>query len=283
MLRPADERINWRSSIPFVGVHLLPLLVVFTGVSARAVVLCVVFYWTRVFFITAGYHRYFSHRAYRMGRIPQFVMAFGGTTASQKGPLWWAAHHRQHHRASDTPADPHSPRKGFWWSHAGWILCDKYAATNQDRVRDLARYPELRFLERFDWIGPWALAMFCYLVAGWSGFLIGFVLSTVLVWHATFTVNSLAHVIGRPRYDTGDDSRNTALIAAITLGEGWHNNHHHFQSSARQGFFWWEIDLTYYALRLLAMIGVVHDLRTPPERVYSSDLNELDSDSVPVA
>ncbi len=266
------ERVNRITSIPFWLLHLLPLLAIFTGVSVKAVILCVVLYYGRMFFITAGYHRYFSHRSYRLNRFWQFVMAFGGTTAAQKGPLWWAAHHRDHHRFSDSAQDVHSPtQRGFFWSHVGWILCDKYADTEFDRIRDFAKYPELVFLNKRDWIGPWVLGIACYLIAGWSGLLIGFFLSTVLLWHATFTVNSLAHVMGRRRYATEDTSRNSALIALLTMGEGWHNNHHYYQASARQGFFWWEIDMSYYLLKLGSRLGIVHNLRTPPARVLDSN------------
>jgi len=270
--RGPDERVNKATSIPFVLLHLLPLLAIFTGVSVRAVVLCVVLYYGRMFFITAGYHRYFAHRSYRLNRFWQFVMAFGGTTAAQKGPLWWAAHHRDHHRFSDSAQDIHSPtQKGFFWSHVGWILCDKYAATDYDRIRDFSKYPELVFLNKRDWIGPWALGIACFLIGGWSGLLIGFFLSTVLLWHATFTVNSLAHVMGRRRYATEDTSRNSALIAVLTMGEGWHNNHHYYQASARQGFFWWEFDPSYYVLKVGSWLGVVKHLRTPPERVRAAN------------
>ncbi len=271
MTRDPDERQNRLTSIPFWLMHLVPLLAIVTGVSARAVVLCVALFYVRMFFITAGYHRYFAHRSYKMARVPQFLMAFGGTTAVQKGPLWWAGNHRHHHRFSDTEQDIHSPMKGFWWSHVGWILCDKHAATDLDRIKDFAKYPELRFLNRFDWIGPWALGVLCYLIAGWSGVVIGFFLSTVLLWHATFLVNSLAHVLGRRRYATTDTSRNSVFIALLTMGEGWHNNHHNYQASARQGFFWWEIDMTYYILKGLSWVGVVHDLKAPTEQVRQAN------------
>ena len=271
-LRAPDERVNRVTSIPFILVHLLPLLAVFTGVSARAVVLCVVLYFGRMFFITGGYHRYFSHRSYRLNRFWQFVLAFGGASAAQKGPLWWASHHRDHHRSSDTPEDVHSPtQKGFWWSHVGWILCDKYAATDYDRIKDFAKYPELVFLNKRDWIAPWTLGVASYLIAGWSGLLIGFFLSTVLLWHATFTVNSLAHVFGRRRYATTDTSRNSAVIAVMTMGEGWHNNHHYYQASARQGFFWWEWDPTFYVLKAGSWLGIVKGLRNPPARIRQAN------------
>jgi stearoyl-CoA desaturase (delta-9 desaturase) len=269
--RGPDERINKKTSIPFIALHFVPLLAFFTGVSRTALVLLAVTYFGRVFFITAGYHRYFAHRSYKLARIPQFLMAFGGTTAAQKGPLWWAGHHRDHHRYSDTEMDIHSPLRGFWWSHVGWILCDKYNDTPTDRIKDFAKYPELRFLNKHNWIGPWSLAIATFLIGGWSGLVIGFFLSTVLVWHATFLVNSLAHVIGRRRYATEDTSKNSVLIAVLTMGEGWHNNHHYHQSSARQGFFWWEWDPSYYVLRGLALVGIVKDLKRPSEAVLASN------------
>ncbi|MCU1376637.1 MAG: Delta-9 acyl-phospholipid desaturase [Actinomycetia bacterium] len=270
--RSADERINWRSSAPFLAFHLIPLAMVWTGVPARALALCAALYFGRMFFITAGYHRYFSHRSYRLGRAAQLVMALGGTTAMQQGPLWWAAHHRHHHRWSDTERDIHSPIRGFWWSHVGWILCDRHSATDESLVKDLAKYPELRWLNRHDWVGPLALAVATLAVGGWAGLVIGFGLSTVLLWHGTFLVNSLAHVVGRRRYVTSDTSRNSRLIALLTNGEGWHNNHHHYQASARQSFRWYQWDPSYYALWLLARIGIVHDLKTPTAAILATGL-----------
>ena len=262
--RQGDERFHWGSSAPFFLLHLTPFLVVFTGWSWRAVVLGFLTFSARMFFITAGYHRYFAHRSYRLARVPQFIMAFGGATAAQKGPLWWAAHHRDHHRWSDTDRDIHSPQRGFWWSHMNWIVCDRYSDTKFDRIKDFAKFPELRFIDKFDWIGPWSLGVACYLIAGWQGLVIGFFTSTVLCWHATFTINSLAHVFGRRRYVTEDTSRNSALLAVLTMGEGWHNNHHYYPASARQGFFWWEWDPSFYVLKILSWVGVVKDMKTPP-------------------
>ena len=269
--KPPDERINRTSSIPFLALHLMPLLAIFTGVSRTDLILCVALYLGRMFFITAGYHRYFAHRSYKMARVPQFLMALGGSTAAQKGPLWWAAHHRDHHRYADTDRDIHSPSKGFWWSHVGWFLSNRFKATNVDGIRDFARYPELRWLDRHDWVGAWALGIATFLLFGWSGLVVGFFASTILLWHGTFLVNSVAHVFGRRRYETDDTSRNSLLVALATGGEGWHNNHHHYPASARQGFFWWEIDPTWYGLRMLSWVGLVHGLRTPPERVLVSD------------
>ena len=261
------DRTDWINAIPFFAVHLAPLAAVFVSVTWQDWVLCAVLYVTRMFFITAGYHRYFSHRSYRMHRVTQFLMALGGTTAAQKGPLWWAGHHRIHHRYTDVDGDVHSPRDGFWWSHVGWILSTKYKATDLSTIKDFAAFPELRLLERFSWVPVWLLGIGCFLIGGWGGLLIGFFLSTGLLWHGTFLVNSATHLFGRRRYATPDTSRNSLIIAVITGGEGWHNNHHYLPASSRQGFTWWEFDPTWYTLRALALIGVVRDLKDPPARL----------------
>ena len=258
------------SNVPFAAFHLVPLLAVFTGVTAEAVVLGVVLYAGRMFLITAGYHRYFAHRSFKTGRVFQFLLAFGGTMATQKGPLWWAANHRDHHRWADTERDPHSPQAGFWWSHVGWILSGRYGAVDYARIADFAKYPELRFLDRHDWIGPWSLGVASFLIAGWSGLVVGFFASTVVLWHVTFCVNSVSHIFGRRPYPTTDTSRNNVPVALLTGGEGWHNNHHYYPASARQGFRWWQLDTTWLVLRALAVVGVVRDLRGPPARAFAT-------------
>jgi stearoyl-CoA desaturase (delta-9 desaturase) len=268
--RPADERIHWLTSTPFFLVHLLPLAALWTGVTTFDLVLCASLYALRMFFITAGYHRYFSHRAFRTSRAMQFALAFGGGTAAQKGALWWAAHHRHHHRYSDQPEDVHSPRKGFWWSHVGWILCRKYDATQLRAIPDLARYPELVFLDRWHLLPPVALGAACFLAGGWSALWVGFFLSTALTYHSTFCINSLTHLFGRRRYATTDTSRNSLLMALVTFGEGWHNNHHHYPASANMGFYWWEVDVSYGVLKLLRRLGLVWDLRRPPAAALAS-------------
>lgn len=256
-------RINPRASIPFFVVHLLPLLAIFTGVPATTWILFAVTYWVRMFFITAGYHRYFAHRTFRTGRAFQFVLGVGGGTAVQKGPLWWAGHHRIHHRYADTVDDPHTPRKGFWWSHAGWILSDDTTPPPDGSMKDFEKFPELRFISRHDWIAPWTLGLVCFLLQGLPGLLIGFLLSTVALWHSTFLINSLAHVFGSRRYDTADTSRNNFALALLTMGEGWHNNHHRSAWIARQGRRWWEIDMTWYVLVVLEKLHVIWDVKRP--------------------
>jgi stearoyl-CoA desaturase (Delta-9 desaturase) len=260
--------IMYPSAIPFVLVHLACVAALWTGVTYDALVLCFLLYWLRIFAIGAGYHRYFSHRAYRASRAFQFALAVLSQSTAQKSVLWWASKHRHHHLHSDTETDVHSPRhKGFVYSHLGWIFSRKNDAADLVKVADFARYPELMWLHKHELVPPTVLALLSVLIAGWSGLVVGFFWSTVLVYHATFCINSLAHVRGRRRYVTGDDSRNNWLLALFTMGEGWHNNHHAYQSSARQGFRWWEIDATFYLLKALSWTGLVWDLKTPPAAV----------------
>jgi stearoyl-CoA desaturase (delta-9 desaturase) len=258
-------------AMPFWAIHAIALGgVLVLGWSWSGLALAIGSYYLRMFFVCAGYHRYFSHRTFKTSRVGQFLFAFMAQTSAQKGALWWASHHRWHHKKSDQPGDVHSVKQqGFWWAHVGWILSNEWSDTDEKRIADLIRYPELRFLNRFSWqlMPAVVYAIVCLAVGGWWGLTWGFFVSTVLLWHGTFTINSLAHVFGRRRYATMDDSRNSMTLALVTLGEGWHNNHHHFQASANQGFRWWEIDLAYYGLLLLEKIGVVWDVRRAPPSV----------------
>jgi stearoyl-CoA desaturase (delta-9 desaturase) len=250
---------------PFLAIHLAVLFVFFVPVTWISLALCAGLYFIRMFGITAGYHRYFSHRAYKTSRIFQFILAWLGCSALQKGPLWWASNHRRHHKHSDQEEDPHSPIKhGVWWSHVGWVLSARNNQKDLSNMKDLVRYPELRFLEAFHWLPGLVLGVLCHVIDGWSGVVWGFIISTVLLYHGTFLVNSACHVFGSRRFETKDASRNNALVAIVTLGEGWHNNHHHYMSSANQGFKWWEIDVSFYILWLLRCTLVVWDLRKPP-------------------
>lgn len=261
------------AAIPFAVIHLMALAAFFVGVTPTQLAVCLGLYLLRMWAITVGYHRYFSHRAFKTSRVFQFVLAFLATTSVQKGVLWWAGNHRHHHRHSDTENDLHSPRQsGFFWAHVGWILSHKWDETRLDLIKDFAKYPELRWLNRNYWLPPLVLASLLTWVGGFGLLVWGFFVSTVLLYHCTFFINSLAHVFGRRRYETKDDSRNSFILALLTLGEGWHNNHHHYQSSANQGFFWWEIDLSYYSLKTLEKLHIVWDVRTPPERAKYAHL-----------
>jgi stearoyl-CoA desaturase (delta-9 desaturase) len=265
----AGRRISLIKVIPFAAVHVAAVAgVIALGWSWKGLALALALYAVRMFGVTGGYHRYFSHRSFRTSRFVQLLLALLAMSSSQKGVLWWASHHRIHHKFSDLPGDVHSAKRdGFFWSHVGWILADQHEATDERCVRDLARYPELVWLDRWWWTPPLAFAVGLFLVGGWFALVWGFLVSTTLLWHGTFTINSLTHIFGSRRYATTDNSRNNALLALITLGEGWHNNHHYYPLSVRQGFFWWEVDITYYVLRGFAALGIVHDLHAPPVHV----------------
>jgi stearoyl-CoA desaturase (Delta-9 desaturase) len=268
----SDEDILYPSSLPFVLLHVACFAAIWTGVTWQAAAIGIALYWLRMFAIGAGYHRYFSHRSYSTSRVFQFLLAFLSQTTAQKSVLWWAAKHRHHHLHSDTEHDVHSPRRrGFVYAHLGWIFSSRHDKADLSTVSDLVRYPELRWLDRFELSPALILASLTFLVAGWPGLVVGFCWSTVAVYHGTFCINSLAHVHGSKRYVTGDDSRNNWFLALLTMGEGWHNNHHAYQASAHQGFRWWEIDATYYCLRLLSSAGIVWDLKTPPPAVLRNE------------
>ena len=273
MEETADSAKGFRDGgAAFWSVHAACLLAFYTGVDWPAIAIGVALFWLRMFGITAGYHRYFAHRSYRTGRAFQFVLALLGTLAVQKGVLWWAGNHRVHHKYSDQEGDPHSPiRSGFWWAHVGWILAPNYEDTLYDRIPDMAKYPELRWLNRHYLLPPVSLAVALFLIGGLPWLVWGFFVSTTVLWHSTFTINSLAHVYGTRRYDIPDTSRNNLWLALLTMGEGWHNNHHRYMNSVRQGFFWWEIDASYYVLKALAALGIVWELHLPPRKLLATE------------
>ncbi len=290
-----SDRVDWTRCAPFIAMHLICLAAIWTGVSWTAVAVATGLFLVRIFAITGFYHRYFSHRTFRTSRPFQFAMAVIANSSVQRGPLWWAAHHRHHHNHSDDLPDHHSPGlKGFLMSHMGWFMTDAGFRTEERLVRDWAKFPELKFLDRFDWIVPVLLAAGLFGAgslaerfapglgtSGWQLLIWGFFISTIVLFHATYTINSLAHQYGSQRFDTGDDSRNNFLLALLTLGEGWHNNHHHYPASTRQGFYWWEIDLTYYGLKALSWTGLIWDLRPVPERVLKEGRAAATADSPP--
>jgi stearoyl-CoA desaturase (delta-9 desaturase) len=284
-----------KTIIEFSIFHFVPLFAIYTGATAFDWWLCLGMYYFRMFWITGGYHRYFSHKTYKTSRVFQFFIAFFAETSVQKGVLWWGAHHRDHHKTSDTPADPHSMKiYGFWYSHMGWIAGPEYKETDFKAIQDYAKFPEIRWLDKhytfpvwitmitlfvlggfvnsastsLDWLvlngGTWSLQ------GGLSTLLIGFFLSTAILFHGTFSINSLMHKIGKKRYDSGDESKNSLILALVTLGEGWHNNHHYYMSSTRQGFYWWEIDITYYILKMFSWVGLVWDIQEVPKHIKDS-------------
>ena len=283
-IRAKPDQVEFIRVLPFVVLHLGCLGVFLTGWSATAVAITFLLYFVRMFAITGFYHRYFSHKTFQTSRLAQFLFALLGATAVQRGPLWWSYQHRHHHRHSDEDEDVHSPTvRGFWWSHIGWITSARNFPTDYSQVRDLAKYPELVFLNRFDTVVPmfFAAGLFWFGhflhvhypglgVTAWQLLVWGFFISTTMLFHATSCINSMAHLLGRRRYDTGDNSRNSLILALITLGEGWHNNHHRYMNTVRQGFYWWEIDVSYYLLKVISWTGLIWNLKPVPLAAYEN-------------
>ena len=288
-------RLDFPRLVPYIFLHLGCLLVLLVGWSWFALGAALLLYLVRMFAITGFYHRYFAHRTFHTSRITQLLFALLGNTAMQRGALWWASTHRHHHAHSDSETDKHSPgQHGFLWSHIGWLTCRENFPTNYSKVKDFARFPELVFLNRFDFIIPIAYGAILWGIGTMLGkfapglatsgpqlFVWGFFVSTVLLLHATLFINSLAHMMGKRRFETTDDSRNSSLLAIVTLGEGWHNNHHRYSHSTRQGFYWWEIDVTYYLLLLMARLGLIWDLKKVPESVYEEALTFKANEELP--
>ncbi|MBE7538233.1 MAG: acyl-CoA desaturase [Opitutaceae bacterium] len=296
-IRNEPDRVDWTRVMPFVALHLGCFGAFWVGVSPVALASAVALYFIRMFAVTGVHHRYFSHRTYATSRVGQFLLAvFAGTTV-QRGSLWWAYHHRHHHQHSDTPEDAHSPHvHGFWWSHIGWITSRRNFPTDYSRIRDLAKFKELVWLNRFDLVVPVLFAASIFLSGvlmeryapelGTNGLQMlvwAFFISTTALFHGTACINSMAHLMGRRRFKTDDDSRNSFILSLITLGEGWHNNHHRYQSSTRNGFYWWEIDITYYGLKLLSWTGLIWGLKAVPQSVLDEGARAEHRDSVEAA
>lgn len=265
-----------RNSV-FVGFHFVLLLPIWVGWSWQALAFCAAAYLSRMFIITGAYHRYFSHKCYKTSRPFQFFLGLCGVLCIQKGPLWWAAHHRHHHAESDQPGDVHSPRqRGFLHAHMGWITSGQNDHTRWERIPELARYPELRWLNDYHLVPGLIAIALIYYTLGVQMLVWGGLISSVLLWHGTFTINSFTHIVGKRVYATSDDSRNSFILALITFGEGWHNNHHYYPACAHQGFRWWQIDITYYILCALEKVGLIWDVRRAPQAVMDGYMGGRD-------
>ena len=283
-----EAPINIVASIPFMFVHIGCVLVLWTGVSTTAVAIGLVTFAVRMFSLTGGFHRYFCHKTYKTSRAFQFILAAVGTSAAQMGPLWWAGHHRHHHAHADTGEDVHPPGvKGFSWAHAGWIMSPTNWPVRWNLVRDFAKYRELVWLDNYHYVAPISLVVGLYGLGSWmeSNYpslgatppqlvVVGFFISTTILYHVTFAVNSFGHTFGSRRYETGEGSTNSMLLALLTGGEGWHNNHHRYPNSERQGFYWWEVDSTHYVIVVLSWLGLVWDVQGPSNHVLKEGLEK---------
>ncbi|OBY76156.1 acyl-CoA desaturase [Acinetobacter gyllenbergii] len=278
-----DTQVQWLRIVPFILLHIACLAVFWVGISWVAIIFMIMFYVIRMFAITAFFHRYLSHKTFQTSRPVQFIFLLIGTMSAQRGPLWWAAHHRYHHHFTDTEQDPHSSTHGFWYSHIGWFLNEQNFSTRKHVIKDWLKFPEIIWLDRFSFPIVLMTALAVYVLGEWlaashsnlgtSGLQLlvwGFVVSTVLLIHATLCINSLAHLYGSRDFDTTDNSRNNLFLSIITLGEGWHNNHHYYAGSTRQGFFWWQIDITYYLLKVMSWLGLIWGIKPVPQRIYAA-------------
>ena len=277
--RLPGEKLSLLVSLPFISVHIGALFALTISPSPFALFMVFLMYFIRMFGITAGFHRFFSHKTFKTSRAFQFILAYLATSSAQMGPIWWASHHRHHHKYTDEIEDPHTPTlKGFFWAHVGWIMSPSNVPTKEEYVGDLKRFPELIFLDKYHYLASFSMAVSLFALGeymalnhsqyGTNGIELlmwGFFVSTVILYHATFTVNSVCHVIGYRTYDTKDGSVNNWLVAILTLGEGWHNNHHAFPNSERQGHKWYQIDICHYILWSLSKIGIVWDIRDVPD------------------
>jgi stearoyl-CoA desaturase (delta-9 desaturase) len=260
------------SMVVFWTVQASALLVFAVPFAWPLVALWAASHFLRAIGLTLAFHRYFAHRAFQMSRPARFLWTLIGTAAMQKGPLWWAGHHINHHRFADREGDPHSPAvSGFYYAHIGWFLNDarhdRLAATNPV-VRDFSSAPEIVWLERYHFVPPLALAVAMFLAGGWPWLIWGFCLPTMTLAHATFAINTINHMFGSRRFETRDASRNNVFTAVFAAGEGWHNNHHRYQRAARNGFYWWEFDPTWYVIRAMKAVGLAWDVQVVPTRIY---------------
>ena len=293
-IRAQPDGVNLIRCIPFIILHLGCFAAIWVGWSWFAVWAAFFLYVVRMFAVTGIFHRYFSHKTYSTSRFGQFLLAVWTGTTVQRGALWWAYHHRHHHQHSDEEEDAHSPHvHGFLWSHIGWITSKRNFPTDYSKVKDLAKYPELVWLNRFDIVVPvlfatglFGLGMLLERYApglGTNGpqmLVWGFFISTTALFHGTASINSFTHLWGKRRFNTTDDSRNSFILAIICLGEGWHNNHHRYQSSTRNGFYWWEIDITYYGLKALSWTGFIWGLKPVPKSIYEEAAQNAHQDTV---
>jgi len=256
--------------ITYVLLHATCLLAFYTGVTWRALALFGISYPIRVLGVGIAYHRYFAHRAFKTSRAMQFVLGVWGVLSFQKGPLWWAQTHRDHHRYADTPQDLHSPRlQGLFYAHFGWFQVRENQDVVPSKIQDLYRFPELRLLE--DWRFYFGLNLATWIALGWAfgleGVVWGGAIPTALALQIVHAIQSISHAVGGyRRCPTTDDSRNHVWIGLLSLGE-WHNNHHYLMASARQGFAWWEVDVQWAVIRVLGWLGLVWDLRQPSREV----------------
>ncbi|MFV0388728.1 MAG: acyl-CoA desaturase [Pyrinomonadaceae bacterium] len=270
------DKIQYHTIVAVTIFHVLAVVALFYF-SWQNLVAAVVCWWiSGSWGIGLGYHRLLTHRGFKSSKPLEYFLSVCGSLALQAGPIAWVTTHRLHHAYTDTDKDPHSPRNGIFWGHMGWIFFgtgqNHGDETHQRYSPDLYKDNVIRAIEKYYWVTSVVIGLILFLIGGWSMVLWGIFLRTVWGWHSTWLVNSATHLWGKQRFDCNDDSTNNGLIAALTFGEGWHNNHHAFPRSARHGLSMMEIDVNWIQIRALEKLGLITD-------VYAVDLDNLKNDS----
>ena len=260
-----SNHLNWDTTFFVVTFHLLAIWALFTFSWANFLAAFIMWWVAGSFGIGLAYHRLLTHRSFKTPKWLEYFLTFCGTLALQSGAIKWVTTHRIHHAHTETDKDPHSPRNGTYWAHIGWIIRGTSQEHDEATIKryspDLIKDPVHVFMSRYYWVTTVIAAVVLFAIGGWSMVLWGVFARIVFGWHMTWLVNSATHIWGTRRFETRDDSTNNALIAAVTFGEGWHNNHHAQPSSARHGLAWYEFDVNWVTIWLLEKVGLAKDVR----------------------
>lgn len=258
------EKLNWTVALVMVFFHLGAIAALFLFDWQRLATAVFLYWLATGLGISMGYHRLHTHRSYKVPLALEYFFALCGTLTLEGGPIFWVATHRIHHQNSDQPGDPHSPRDGAWWAHAGWLLLGETKHNNTALMSkyapDLAKHRFYVWLNSYHWLPVIGLAAILFAFGGFPMVLWGICLRVVVGLHATWLVNSATHMWGRRRFATRDDSRNNWWVALLTFGEGWHNNHHAHPTSARHGLTWYEFDISWIQIKLLKVLGIARSI-----------------------
>ncbi|MBX7174052.1 MAG: fatty acid desaturase [Pyrinomonadaceae bacterium] len=265
-----ENQTNWQNLLIFITIHALALTAIFSFTWTNFIVAFILLWFSVGWGIGIGYHRLLTHRSFESPKWFEYLLAILGSLTLQKGAISWVTTHRIHHAFTEKEEDPHSPDKGFFWSHTGWMLfgisqnysievCQKYS-------RDLLQDKFYFHFERINLVPAIIVAILLYCLGGWGMLAWGVGVRTVISWHITWGINSFAHKFGSQRFKTGENSRNNAVLGILAFGEGWHNNHHAFPTSARHGLVWYELDLSYLQIKLFEKLGIVKNVKVPTQK-----------------
>jgi fatty-acid desaturase len=263
------KRFDWVNVVYFAWIHGMALLAPWTFTWTGLGVLLLLWWVSGSLGIGVTYHRFLTHRGYKLPKLVEYLGTVCGMLASEGGAITWVAMHRVHHAQSDRPGkDLHTPKDGFWWSHVGWILCKTGFHPRQMESRyapELVADPVHRVLNRIHVLPNILVGLALYAWGGWPLVIWGVFLRLVLVLNTTWLVNSATHTWGYRTFRTPEDSRNLWWVGLLAWGEGWHNNHHAFQRSARHGLAWWEVDVNWLVIRGLAALGLAREIQLLPK------------------